>query len=128
MKRRKHFSPMELAIKIIIGLLSLICIFPFYQTLLISLSRQGDKYTQLVFLYPVHLDISAYKYLINDGKVVNGFLVTVFITVVGTALSLALTIPGAYALTKKQLPGRNLIMNLIIFTMFFSGGLVCPIS
>jgi putative aldouronate transport system permease protein len=111
-------------IKVILGIIALISLFPFYQTLLISLSKEGDKFTQTIFLYPVHIDISAYTYLLKEGKVVSGLLVTLFITVVGTCLSMAISIPAAYALSKKKIPGRNILMNLIIFTMYFSGGLV----
>ncbi|MDR2304607.1 MAG: carbohydrate ABC transporter permease, partial [Treponema sp.] len=62
--------------------------------------------------------------LIEEGKMVRGAGVTLFITVLGTFLSLTVTTAGAYALTKKTMPGRNLIMNGIILTMFFSGGLI----
>jgi len=123
MKKHK-FSIADLIIKLFIGILTLLSIFPFYQTILISLSRKGDRFLHPVFLLPVHIDFSAYSYLIKEGKVVNGFFVSLFVAVVGTLLSLAVTIPAAYALTKKSIPGRNIIMNMIIFTMFFSGGLV----
>lgn len=121
---KKKFSTADFIIKIVIGILALLSIFPFYQTILISLSREGDKYINPIFLLPVHIDFSAYRFLINEGKVVNGLWVTLFVTVVGTLFSLVVTIPAAYALTKKAMPGRNFFMNLIIFTMFFGGGLV----
>lgn len=79
---------------------------------------------QTVYLLPRHIDFSAYVYLLKEGKVLNGFLVTLLITAAGTLLGLMVTIPAAYALTKKSLPGRNFIMNMVVFTMFFSGGLV----
>jgi putative aldouronate transport system permease protein len=122
--KRKKISIADIMIKVILGIIALISLFPFYQTLLISLSKEGDKFTQTIFLYPVHIDISAYTYLLKEGKVVSGLLVTLFITVVGTCLSMAISIPAAYALSKKKIPGRNILMNLIIFTMYFSGGLV----
>jgi ABC-type sugar transport system, permease component len=123
-KKKQKISMMDLVIKVVIGFFVILSLLPFYQTIIVSLSREGDKYTQAVYLLPRHFDLSAYRYLLHEGKVVSGFLVTLFITIAGTLLSLAITIPAAYALTKKSLPGRNLIMNLIIFTMFFSGGLV----
>lgn len=122
--RMKKISKTDLTIKIVLGIFVLLSIFPFYQTIILSLSREGDKYIDAVYLFPKHIDFSAYKYLIEEGKVLSGFLVTLFITLVGTTLSLAITIPAAYALSKKELPGRNIIMNMVIFTMFFSGGLI----
>lgn len=121
---RRKFSFADLIIKLMIGLVTLLSVFPFYQTILISLSREGDKYLRPIFLLPVHIDFSAYNFLLKEGKVVSGLLVTLFVTAAGTLLSLAVTIPAAYALTKKTIPGRNFIMNLIIVTMFFGGGLV----
>jgi len=123
MKKHK-ISAADLVIKLVIGVLALLSIFPFYQTILISLSREGDKYLNPIYLLPVHIDFSAYTFLFREGKVVNGLMVTLFVTIAGTLLSLLLTIPAAFALTKKNMPGRNFIMNIIIFTMFFSGGLV----
>ncbi len=120
----RKFSIADLIIKLGIGLLAILSIFPFYQTILISLSREGDKYLRAVYLFPVHIDFSAYSFLLREGKVASGLLVTLFVTTAGTLLSLAVTIPAAYALTKKTMPGRNFIMNIIIVTMFFSGGLV----
>jgi len=123
-RKKRRFSIADLIIKLVIGILALVSIYPFYQTIILSLSREGDKYRNAVYIFPIHIDFSAYTFLLNEGKVVSGLMVTLFITIVGTLLSLALTIPAAYALTKKNMPGRNLLMNLIIFTMFFSGGLV----
>ena len=122
--RKRKISLAEFIIKAFLLLLGLVALFPFYQTLLLSVSRQGDIYQQTVYLYPEHLDFSAYRYLLEEGKVVKGFLVTLFVTIVGTALSLTVTTAAAYALSKKKLPGRKALNLLIIFTMFFSGGLI----
>jgi putative aldouronate transport system permease protein len=121
--KRKIDLP-NLLISTVLGIIAVICVFPFYQTLLVSLSSAGDINTQKVFLYPISIDFSSYLYLISEGKAVKGILVTMIVTVFGTLFSMLVTVCGAYALSKKALPGRNLIFNGIIFTMFFSGGLV----
>jgi putative aldouronate transport system permease protein len=107
-----------------LGLLTLVFLFPFYQTVILSFSRAGDLQAGKVFIAPRSFDLSAYTYLINEGKMVRGAGITLFITILGTFLSLSVTTAGAYALTKKTMPGRNLIMNGIILTMFFGGGLI----
>ncbi|MDR1970479.1 MAG: carbohydrate ABC transporter permease [Treponema sp.] len=84
----------------------------------------SDVGLQKVFLLPRSFDLSSYKYLIDEGKMLRGAGVTVIVTISGTLLSLVVTTAGAYALTKKTMPGRNLIFNGIILTMFFSGGLI----
>lgn len=124
MKTKKKLSKADLLIKLGLGVISLVSLFPFYQTLITSFSKEGDKFSQAVFLIPVHFDLSAYTYLMREGKVVSGLLVTILITIMGTALSMGISVPAAYALSKKNMPGRNILMNLIIFTMYFSGGMV----
>lgn len=121
---KKQSFIVETIIKIFLIALGLIALFPFYQTLLLSFSRQGDIYKQTVYLYPEHIDFSAYKYLLEEGEVLKGLAVTLFVTLVGTSISLAVTTAAAYALSQKNLPGRKILNALIIFTMYFSGGLI----
>jgi putative aldouronate transport system permease protein len=108
----------------ILGLCAIATIFPFYQTLIMSFSTILDKKSGGMMLFPKSFDLSSYIYIFNQGKVVNGLLVSVFVTVFGTLLSMLLTTAAAYALSKKSMPGRNFIFTCIIFTMFFSGGLI----
>lgn len=124
MQKRKRFSLVDLFIKVILMTWALIALFPFYQTVLLSFSKQGDIYRQTIYLYPEHIDFSAYRYLLEDGEIITGLLVSVFVTVAGTLISLAVTTAAAYALSKKFLPGRKVLNALIIFTMYFSGGLI----
>lgn len=124
MASKKKIDLPNLFISILMGFMAVVCIFPFYQTLLVSLSSASDMSTRRVFLYPVSIDFSSYEYLISEGKALKGILVTTVVTVFGTLFSMLVTVSGAYALSKKSLPGRNFIFNCIIFTMFFSGGLV----
>jgi putative aldouronate transport system permease protein len=124
MSPSRKFNLADAVILVFLGLMTLIFLFPFYQTVILSFSRAGDLQSGKVFIVPVSFDLSAYEYLIEEGKMVRGAGVTLFITILGTFLSLAVTTAGAYALTKKTMPGRNLIMNGIILTMFFSGGLI----
>jgi putative aldouronate transport system permease protein len=124
MKRQRKFNFVDFVILLFLGIMTLVFLFPFYQTVILSFSKLGDIGTQKIFLAPVSFDLGAYKYLVEEGKMARGAGVTFFITVTGTLLSLIVTTAGAYALTKKTMPGRNLIFNGIILTMFFSGGLV----
>jgi putative aldouronate transport system permease protein len=109
---------------VFLGLIALICVFPFYQTLVLSFSNASDTVDGRILLFPSELNLSAYKYLIEDGKAARGFNITLWVTVFGTLLSMVITASGAYGLTKKTLPGYGFIFNAIIFTMFFGGGLV----
>lgn len=121
---KKKFDIVQFIIKIILGIVALISVFPFYNTVLVSFSQMSDVATRKVLLYPVSFDLSSYKVLFSTGKVASGLIVSIIVTVGGTALSMIVTTAGAYALSKKTMPGRNLIFNFIIVTMFFSGGLI----
>jgi putative aldouronate transport system permease protein len=124
MSSSRKFNLADAVILVFLGFMTLIFLFPFYQTVILSFSRAGDLQAGKVFIVPLSFDLSAYEYLIEEGKMVRGAGVTLFITILGTFLSLSVTTAGAYALTKKTMPGRNLIMNGIILTMFFGGGLI----
>jgi putative aldouronate transport system permease protein len=117
-------SPANLVITFFLAIVAIVALFPFYQTLMLSFSTVADLGSSKLFLYPSTFDWSSYKFLFMDGKVTRGLLVSVVVTVLGTAFSLMVSTSGAYALSKKSLPGRNIIFNGIIFTMFFSGGLI----
>ena len=73
---------------------------------------------------PKHFNFEAYKIIFNQGRVGIAFLISLFVTIVGTLYSMILTSLGAYAFTKKEVPGLRGIFTFIIITMFFSGGLI----
>jgi putative aldouronate transport system permease protein len=120
---KKHFDIPDFIIEVVLGLLALACFFPFYQTVIQSFGETsgGQAKTHLI---PHSFNLSSYKFLISEGKAVRGFFVSIFVTCAGTFINMSCTSAGAYALSKKQLPGRNFILNAIIFTMYFSGGLI----
>ncbi len=120
----KRLSLSNVVIALILGIGAIITIFPFYQTLMLSFSTILDKKAGGIFLFPKSFDFSSYEYIFNEGKVTQGIYVSLFVTIVGTFVSMIITTAGAYALSKKTMPGRNLIFTGIIFTMFFSGGLI----
>ena len=76
-----------------------------------------------VFL-PVDISLEGYRTVFHTPKVWTGFRNSLFYTVAGTMVSLVMTLTAAYCLSRKDVPGRNFIMLLFTFTMFFSGGLI----
>lgn len=77
-----------------------------------------------VLLFPKGFTLKAYQMVFENKDIWKGFRNTCFYTVAGTAISVALTVLAAYPLSKKDLPGRNVLMMLILFTMYFSGGMI----
>jgi putative aldouronate transport system permease protein len=120
----KRLSVTNALITLILGLCAIAAVFPFYETLVLSLSTILDLKAGGVMLFPRSMDLSSYRYIFHEGEVVNGLLISVIVTVLGTLVNLVVTTTGAYALAKKSMPGRNVIYTCIIFTMFFSGGLI----
>lgn len=81
-----------------------------------------SKYPAL--LWPIDPTLDAYTYILGTPTLLTSFAITVFITVVGTALNLIFTILAAYGLSKRELPGNGLLMGFIVFAMLFSAGIV----
>lgn len=105
-------------------LLSLLCVIPIFHILAKSLSGDSAIISGKVGLLPVDFQLSAYKALFKSGEMMRSLYYTVYVTVLGTTINVLVTALGAYPLAQKDLVGRKIIWFLIIFTMFFSGGLI----
>ena len=77
-----------------------------------------------MFLIPQTWSVDAYRYIFASSKLIRAFGNSVFITFFGTLINLLFTVTMAYPLSKKFLRGRTPILNLIIISMFFSGGMI----
>lgn len=86
-------------------------------------SGQAIARGQVTF-WPVNFNLEAYSKVLANGEIWTAYLNTIFYVTVGTAINLVLTTLGAYPLSRQDLYGRGLFMGIIVFTMFFSGGLI----
>ncbi|MFV0519272.1 MAG: carbohydrate ABC transporter permease [Lachnospirales bacterium] len=102
----------------------LVCTVPFLYIIAMSISSPEAIINGEVFLIPKGINFEAYKTIFSYPKFFSAYLNTIFYTVAGTLISLAMTVLFAYPLAKVFLRGRNAIMRLVIFSMFFSGGLI----
>ena len=110
---------------IILGLCGLAAVLPILYVVSVSITPFGEVLRNGGFiLFPREITFSAYKTLLTESNIPRAFQVTVFITVVGTALNLVLTGLMAYPLSRKNLPGRNIFLLMIVFTLLFSGGII----
>ena len=96
------------------------CIFVLSASFSSGVAVQSGK----VILFPVDLSIEGYRAVFNTSTVWTGFINSLVYTVVGTTINLVMTLTAAYCLSRRDLPGRNGIMLLFTFTMFFSGGMI----
>ena len=122
--RRKPFKVTDVVIALVLTAWGILIIYPFYNSILVSLSNKTDYLRTPFMLWPKKFDFTAYEFIFNSRSIGYGYRVTVFITLVGVLYSMFLTVPLAYAFSRNKFPGRILILNLIIFTMYFQGGLI----
>ena len=123
-KRKYSFNLFDVFNYFILTLFGLICVFPVLYEFLLSFASKGDYLRADLMVIPKEFNIEAYKYILGQGRVGKAFLISFFTTVVGTVYSLVLTVLGSYAFTRKQVPGLKFFFTMILFTMFFSGGIV----
>ncbi len=126
MKRKLEVS--ELIFKIIsytlLTVFALCCLYPFIYAISAALSgRHAVEYGQVV-LFPKDIQFEAFAKMFNNNMFWNSYTNTLFLTVFGTVWSLLTSILGAYALSKKRLLFRKAFNFFLVFTMWFSAGLV----
>jgi putative aldouronate transport system permease protein len=108
----------------ILSIIGFICVYPFIYVFTISLLPKEIYAKGGLFLYPKEISLEAYKYIFKNSGLGHAFYSSVVITVTGTILTLLLTSLCAYALSKTNLKGYKFFINVFIFTMYFSGGLI----
>lgn len=99
-------------------------LFPFIYIVSISLSNALDVMSGKVSFFPVGFNLSAYKQVVSEVNFWISYKNTLVYTFFGTLISLGMTIICAYPLSRRNLYGRKIITGFMVFTMFFSGGLV----
>lgn len=122
--KKKKFSIGMAVIYILITLLAFVCLYPFLNVLACSLSGYNPVLSGKVTFYPIDFTIEAYKQILGRTTIWTAMRTTVLITLLGTALSLVLTILAAYGLSIQDLPGRRVMTGFILFTMYFGGGMI----
>jgi len=105
-------------------ILSMLFIYPFWHQICVSLSDPNVVARGGLFLTIKGFNFSAYELVLSSEEIRQGYMNTIFVTVVGTALNVFFTAIMAYPLSKKTLPGRSIITFFVVFTMFFSGGMI----
>lgn len=104
--------------------LSFTMLFPFMHILARSLSSEVYVLSKEVILWPKGLQFGAYNYIFESQQFSRSLFNSLFITVVGSALSILMTVISAYPLSRKYFPAKGPIMLLYVITMFFSGGVI----
>ncbi len=114
----------DIANYLIVTLIALTTIFPFVYIIGASFATEYEIATRPMFIIPQDVTTAAYEFIFSSNKILRGFGNSIFITVCGTAINLFFTVTMAYALSKTRLRGRNFFLNMVIVSMFFSGGMI----
>ncbi|MFK0523415.1 carbohydrate ABC transporter permease [Paenibacillus illinoisensis] len=102
----------------------LLVAYPLVYMISASISNPKEVASGAMWLFPKDITFEGYERVLQDQRIWSGYANTILYTVVGTAVNLAVTIPAAYALSRRDLVGRGFFMGVFMFTMFFGGGLV----
>lgn len=116
--------PSMVIIYIIVGFLCICCILPFINILAVSLSEGDAIYKNPQMLFPRQFTLEAYKYILRTNVLLKSFGITVFATVVGTLCNLMVTTTGAYAVSRRNVPGQKIMMWIVVIPMMFGAGLI----
>ena len=131
--KRQNKSKRKLSVceRVVIGIIyflmilfAIFCLFPLIYELMLSFASQSDYLNANFLVVPRNFNIEAYKFVFYQDRIIVNFLISLFVTVVGTIYSIILSSFGAYVLSRKDLPLNGLFFTLILITMYFGGGLI----
>lgn len=103
---------------------SFIALYPMVYTFSMSISGPAHVAKNDIIFFPKGFSLQAYKMVFEDKEIWGAYFNTIWYTVVGTVLSVALTMLSAYPLSRRRFFLRRKLMLFVMFTMYFSGGLI----
>lgn len=108
----------------LLTVIAIVTLYPFWYVLVASISSGKAVAEGSVYLYPIATTFDAYKELVVKTEVWTGYANSIYYTVLGTILSMGITICGAYPLSKRYFKGRKILTFLVAFTMWFGAGMI----
>ena len=125
MKRiHQRVRPFDLALHLVLALLALLTLYPFYNVLILSFSNIQAISGHTPYLWFWAMDLEGYRTIVKDPSFFSSLGNTLFVTIIGTSINMLLSVAGAYVLSKKKLPARNALLTLVVIPMLFSGGMI----
>ena len=126
MKRKLEVSEFifKLISYVLLTMFAIGCLYPFIYTISSAISGYEDVRDAKIVLFPKHIQFDAFKDEFNDNVFWNSYTNTLFITFYGTIWQMVISVFGAYALSKKRLLFRKGFNFFLVFTMWFSAGMV----
>jgi len=121
---KTKFGWADIIITILLLGVVVMTLYPFVYMVAVSLSDTVSILKGEVTIWPKGFTLDTYRIVLNDPRIATAYINTVQYVAVGTAVSLTITAAGAFAISKKELPHHQAFTLLIVFTMFFSGGMI----
>ncbi|MEK8130025.1 carbohydrate ABC transporter permease [Paenibacillus filicis] len=121
----KKLELSQLLMMLVVALFCLFCLIPFIMVISGSLSTEADISKHGYTLLPLNPNLMAYKVLfLGAGRIIDGYKISIFVTVVGTLLAVLVNYIGGYAMARRTLKYRNALSVYALLTLMFNGGLV----
>lgn len=122
--RKYSDAILKVVLFVVMAMVVIATVYPLYFCIIASFSEPSEVVTGRVTFVPVGFTTEAYQNAFNQSEIWVGFRNSLIYTLLGTLLSLCLTVPAAYVLSKKQLKGRTILSWYFVLVMYLSGGLV----
>lgn len=122
--RKRHVTLFDILNTGFMLLIIFVMLYPLYYMAIVSISNGGPVSRGEISFYPIGVTLRAYEIILSDAPIVRSFWNTIMYTTVGVAINLILTSLCAYPLSRKQFYGKDVFAMIIVFTMFFDGGLI----
>ncbi len=122
--RETKIQGLDIVICVILVIYAILIIFPFWNAFVISISSEEAYINSNLLLWPTELDLTSYQKVFTNDNLWSGFGITMILLIGGTVYQLFFTVITGYALSRRNWTGKNLVMNMILVTMFFGGGMV----
>lgn len=124
MELRKKITLGDVLMHVAMILASVICLYPFVLSFMVSITDEKSLLVNGFKLIPAEFSTVAYEMVFQDGSIFRGYIVTIFITLVGTVLSLLISAMAAYAMANPRVQYRNAFAMFLYIPTVFSAGLL----
>lgn len=118
----------DVVIYAVLTILAIVMVIPFVYVIAASFAPEHEIQTRPLFLIPNEFTLDAYSRIFDPNdmgtKVFHSLLVSVCVTAIGTLINLFFTTTMAYGLSRKNLGGKKALLNMVLFTMVFNGGMI----
>ena len=122
--RDRKIQGLDIIICVILVFYAILIVFPFWNAFVISVSSESAYLKNNLLLWPTELDLTSYQKVFANNELWNGFGITMILLIGGTLYQLFFTVITGYAMSRNKWTGKNFVMNMILVTMFFGGGMV----